>query len=714
MSAADAEYREQGSNLSIQYAVSRELLASSNLATTAARILETIGRRLGMETGALWQVDDAAEVLRCIQSWRAASLAASAFESASLRSTFARGVGLPGVVWKRGEPLWVADVSQNHNFPRMGEAAAAELHAAFAFPIRGSSGILGVFEFYRRDDRAPDQDLLHTVATLGNQVGQVMERSRAQQELRAREALLRATLETSLDAIVSMDSLGVVTEWNGAAVELFGYAREEAVGRDLADLIIPARYREAHRRGLAHYLATGEERAMGQRLELAGLRRDGSEFPVELTITRILLEGPPTFTGYIRDTSDRRRAEEERAQLLIAERQARTEAEHAGRLKDEFLATLSHELRTPLAAIMGWTHLLRTGTAAPDKLAHGLEVIERNSRAQTQIIEDLLDMSGIISGKVRMETRRIDLVTVVKAAVESVAPTAEAKDILLQYEERDTTVEILGDPSRLQQVIWNLLSNALKFTPKGGSVRVSLDRVESHVELRVADTGSGIPPEHLPHVFDRFRQADSSTTRRYGGLGLGLSIVKQLVEMHGGGVRAESPGDGKGTTVVVSLPVASLHAEHHDAPPHWNESTSRHHAHGRPRSLAGMRVLVVDDEPEARSIIQQVLESGQAEVCAVGSAAEALDAMPRFQPHVVVSDIGMPGEDGYTLLRRVRALPPGNGAHTPVVALTAFARAEDRAKALQAGFHDHLAKPAEAEDLLAAVAAARGAEPPAP
>lgn len=704
----DEPYVQADAYARIQHAVSHELLAAESLATAAPAVLRAIGGGLAMDAGAFWRLDAESGSLRCAGCWHSPALGGSVLDVVSRDAAFPSGVGLPGRVLQDGEPVWNSDILHDPNFPRREAAGAAGLRAAFAFPARGATGILGVFEFFQREMQSPDPALLHAVATLGNQVGQFLERERVQEDVRARAAHLRATLDTSLDAIISMDHNGLVTEWNRAATELFGYTRDEAMGRDMGVLIIPPPFREMHYAGLKRYLETGEPHIMNQRVELSGMRRDGSEFPVELTVTRIPLHGPPMFTGYIRDISDRKAAERERERLLAQERAARAEAERANRIKDEFLATLSHELRTPLNAILGWTHLLSAGPVPPDRLRHGVEVIERNSRIQARLIEDLLDMSRILSGKVRLEMQTVDLTTVVSAAVDSVMPTAEARSIQLDQNVAPHIPALRADPARLQQVIWNLLTNALKFTPKHGRVRISVAQEDSHVDVSVSDTGQGIAPDFLPYIFDRFRQEDASTTRMHGGLGIGLSIVKQIVEMHGGTVRADSPGEGQGTTVTIRLPVTPVQmSPPHPASPPGDRTEARPASHAP--SLRGIRVLVVEDDADARDLIQAVLEAGAAEVSCTGTVADALNVLPAFQPHVILSDIGMPDEDGYALIRRVRALTPEQGGETPAAALTAFARAEDRHRALEAGFQEHLAKPVDPAELLSTVAAlARG------
>ncbi|SFU52415.1 ATP-binding protein [Pseudoduganella namucuonensis] len=399
------------------------------------------------------------------------------------------------------------------------------------------------------------------------------------------------------------------------------------------------------------------------------------------------------------------KAAEERKVLLDSERSARAEAERTSQMKDEFLATLSHELRTPLTAILGWAQVLRRGSRDEADLHRGLQTIERNARAQAQLIEDLLDMSRITSGKVLLDMQILSPLTVVDAAVETVRPAADAKNITISRDYGAGGL-VAADPSRLQQVIWNLLSNAIKFTPKDGAVRITVGAGEGHITIAIADTGIGIRPEFLAHVFERFRQADSSTTRRHGGLGLGLSIVKHLVEQHGGTVAASSAGEGQGASFTVHLPLATN-------PPEWPRQPrpAAPPPPAAPRDaalpdLAGLRVLVVDDEADARELIKRILGDCHASVSTAASAAEALALVESLRPALLVSDIGMPEVDGFELLAKVRALGPERGGAVPAIALTAFARAEDRLRALETGFSDHVSKPVEPAELLDAVARA--------
>ena len=402
------------------------------------------------------------------------------------------------------------------------------------------------------------------------------------------------------------------------------------------------------------------------------------------------------------EIEERRRVEAERAQLLEREQAARAHAESVNRMKDEFLATLSHELRTPLNAILGWAHLLTSGKRDPGMTERALNVIRNNAQAQSQLIEDILDVSRIIGGKLRLTLGQVQLRDVIEAALDSVSPAAQAKAIAIerQYEELEP---ITGDKDRLQQVVWNLLSNAVKFTPKEGCVTVSLRKEGSDAVLTVTDTGIGINPDFLPYVFDRFSQADSSATRRHGGLGLGMAIVRYLVELHGGTVRAFSEGENKGATFTAIVPMR-MPVRTRDAAPSLEAAAYEQGPTDDLPHLAGISILVVDDEPDSRSFLCALLEHQGATVTSAGSTAEALDTFTQARPDVLVSDIGMPGEDGYDLIRKVRSLAPLQGGRTPAVALTAYVRAQDARAALRAGYQRHIPKPVVISELIAAVA----------
>ena len=401
--------------------------------------------------------------------------------------------------------------------------------------------------------------------------------------------------------------------------------------------------------------------------------------------------------GFVQDISQRKAAEVELERLY-------RQAEESSRLKEEFLATISHELRTPLSAILGWARMLRLGQLSPENTEKALDTIERNARAQAQLVDDLLDVSRIITGKLRMDVRPADPGSFIDAAVESVRPAAEAKGVRIQKVMDTGAVSIPGDPVRLQQIVWNLLSNAIKFTPRGGHVQIRSERVNSHLEIVVSDTGQGISADFLPHVFDRFRQADQKTSRQHGGMGLGLAIVRHLVELHGGMVSATSPGEGQGATFTVKLPITPLYQV--------DSSGSRVHPAARELlpadvgtdRLDGLTILVVDDEVDTRDLLKQGLEYCGAKVRVAGSTSEAVESLIASVPDVLISDIGMPGSDGYDLIRQVRGLPAASGGRVAAVALTAYTRTEDRLHALRAGYDMHVPKPVELAELVAVAA----------
>lgn len=521
------------------------------------------------------------------------------------------------------------------------------------------------------------------------------------------DLLLSAIVDSSDDAIISKNLQGIVISWNRGAERLFGYVAEEVVGRPVT-LLIPQDRQSEEPRIL-------EELRQGRRVEhfdTVRVTKDGSLVHVSLTISPVrnaagVIVGVSKIARDItaRKEAETRHQEQTRALLKATEeaKLAGLEAERQSRMKDEFLATLSHELRTPLQSILGWTQLLLTGESDAEEIHQGLEVIDRNARSQTRIIEDLLDMSRILSGKVRLDVQRTGLAGLIEEAVKTVRPAAEAKGIRLQAILDPLAQAVFGDPNRLQQVFWNLLSNAIKFTPRGGRVMILLERVNSHLEVAVTDTGAGISPDFLPYVFERFRQEDASATRSHGGLGLGLAIVKNLVELHGGKVTAKSGGLSTGATFTVALPLAVLHGEPAmDTREHPAAETARP-PRGRLPRLDGVSILLVDDEKDARNVVAAMLEKAGASVQAAASAQEALDSLETAVPNLMISDIGMPGEDGYSLIRKVRGLPPERGGNLPAIALSAYTRTEDRIQAITSGFQMHLSKPADALELLTVV-----------
>lgn len=413
------------------------------------------------------------------------------------------------------------------------------------------------------------------------------------------------------------------------------------------------------------------------------------------------------LTGVAIDITDRKRAEDERSQLLAREQRARQQAEQALRLKDEFLATVSHELRTPLTAILGWARILHGRQGDPASVARAIDTIERNAKGLAQIVEDILDVSRIVTGKLLLELGPVDLVPVIEAAAAVVMPAAEAKGVTLKLPPKGPPCMVWGDPDRLQQVVWNLLSNAVKFTPEGGSIETRLEREKSHASIQVIDTGQGIGVDFLPFIFDRFRQADSTTTRSHGGLGLGLALVRHLIELHGGTVQASSEGSGCGSTFTVTLPIKPELFSRAASEPLLRVPGAAP-ARRRSVTLRGLKVLAVDDEADARELVTTVLEHAGATVLTVGTAPEAFSRLSALRPDVLVCDISMPIEDGYSLIRRVRALAPERGGRTPAIALTTYAREEDRRKALAAGFEVHVPKPVDPAELVEVVARVTG------
>jgi len=577
LAATIAERRTASRRRAAAHGVGRVLASAETIEEAAPDILEAICENLEWRFGALWMVNARGDRLACLDTW-GQDVRARAFAEVSRAIAFQKDQGLPGRVWATGESVWIEDVVGNVTWPREPAAREAGLHGAFGFPIRlGDGDVLGAVEIFHGRVAPPDADLLATMTTAGNQIGQFIVRKRAELAVRSADA--------------------------------------------------------------------------------------------------------------------------ERRDLLLRERTARQEAEDANRAKDQFLATLSHELRTPLNAIVGWTRMLLDGSIADGNSRHALEVIERNAQAQVQLVGDLLDVSRIITGGLALEVRPIDLRSVVGAALDAVRPAAEAKQIALRAALPPIAVITMGDPARLQQIVWNLLSNAVKFTPANGRVDIEIVDAGQSVGIHVRDTGPGIPSEFLPHVFERFRQGDGSPTRQHGGLGLGLAIVRHLTELHGGTVRAESEGAGRGATFSVQLPRAA----HVSAMLPSADNVDDDRAVRVAPRVDGCRVLVVDDEPDARELAATVLEAAGATVRTAGSVSEALAAIEREWPDVVLADLAMPEQDGYVLIRELRELEIVKGRRLPAAAVSAYSREPDRRRALASGFDRHVAKPTEPVKLVETV-----------
>jgi signal transduction histidine kinase/integral membrane sensor domain MASE1/ActR/RegA family two-component response regulator len=556
--------------LAANLAVTRILAESPALNIATNRILETIGTMLNWQVGDMWMPDSDGKSLKCLSVWNQQQAPVDSFKQANLEHAFLPGIGLPGRVWSNLRPVWISDVTTDNNFPRGPFARTAGLRSAFAFPILCGERFLGVMEFFSTDNREPDDALLTMFSSVGNQIGQFVER---------------------------------------------------------------------------------------------------------------------------------KRAEEEREQLLKREHSARSEAELANRTKDEFLAMVSHELRTPLNAIVGWSAMMRRGSLDKDRERDAIEIIERNAKSQAQLIDDILDVSRIVSGKLRLDLKPTQLHEIVSTAVDSIRPLADAKSIRLKMHLDRDAGPVSGDSDRLQQIVWNLLSNAVKFTPAEGEIEISLINAGERVEIIVRDTGQGIAPDVLPHIFDRFRQADSSKTRRHGGLGLGLAIVHHLVQLHNGTITAHSDGRDKGSEFRLVIPCI-VHA------PEVLQGESQRPLLGPSSQLSRLSILVVDDDADSRNMLEMALRSQGADVATAASVREALATLDRqdWRPALLLSDLGMPEQDGYDLIRLLRARTVEDGGQLPAIALTGYAGREEGEKTLKEGYQAHLSKPVDWSELIKTIA----------
>jgi len=520
-------------------------------------------------------------------------------------------------------------------------------------------------------------------------------RDQTQSPLRISELRYRRLFEAARDGILILDAVSLkITDVNPFMTELLGYSRAEFVGKELWEIGLFTD-REASQAAFKQLQRTGYLRYEDLPLQATNGKLRDVEF-----VSNVYEEGGhQVIQCNIRDITTRKRAEKERIQLLAAAQSARAEADSANRVKDEFLATLSHELRTPLTSILGWSQLLTNGTLNQHQTACAIETIARNARAQGRLIDELLDISRIMTGKLCLDISAVRLAPLIQAVVEDERPAAEAKGISLSAVLESDIEPFLADGNRLQQIVRNLLANAIKFTPARGDVQVFLKQDDSHIAITINDTGQGIAPELLPHVFERFRQADSSNTRSNGGLGLGLAIVRQLVELHRGTVTANSPGKNAGTTFEVMLPLSGLHEVPNAIETRGPKSEPRSPTAAQ-HALGGLRVLVVDDERDTHELVAAVLTTVGAEVVSVGSATEALEQIGRQRFDLLVSDIGMSGMNGYELIGKIRQLGSAQGGRTPAVALTAYAGIDDRKRALSAGYEIHLAKPFVVAELI--------------
>jgi PAS domain S-box-containing protein len=561
----------------------------------------------------------------------------------------------------------------------------------------------GVFESHYFPMRDEEGNIAGGIAVITD----ITARKQAEDAAHTAYRQLSFHVESSPLAVVEWDSDFRVSRWSASAERLFGWKAEDVIGKHVNE------WRFVFADDVdAVALVTNRQR---EGVEVHGVQRnrnytrDGQILFCEW-YNSVLHDDRGKLVSVLSlvlDVTARKSAEDERAAALVRERDARRHAEEADRLKDEFLATLSHELRTPLTSILGWASMIRNGEVEGSSAVRAIETIERNARAQARLIDDLLDVSRIITGNLRLDLHPLNLAPIVDAALDALRPTADVKDIGLQTHFEPAECLVKGDSNRLRQVIWNLLSNAIKFTPRGGSVNIDLTCVESSARLTVSDTGEGISPEFLPYVFDRFRQAEASISRKQGGLGLGLAVVRHLVELHGGTISAESEGAGRGSVFTVDLPLGQERRDPAKAEERKREVERRRSRSGVVR-LDGLHVLLVEDDADSRKLLATMLKRYGARVTATKSAKEALSVFAGELPDVMISDIGMPEQDGYELIRKLRAMPPEKGGRTPAIALTGYASRKDRERALAEGYHQHIAKPIEQAEIVAAIAALVG------
>ncbi|MGH9451811.1 MAG: response regulator [Terriglobia bacterium] len=648
--------------LQTQYNATRVLAESATLAEATPRLLKAICEGLEWEWAALWDADERAETLRCVNTWQSPGITNRQFEEASHQSNLRKGSGLPGRVWETQRPVWIQDVTQDDNFPRIALATVSGLHAALAFPIFNATEMLGVMEFFSRQIHQPDEDLLQMLAAIGSQVGQFMERKRAEMALRQSEERTLLIVKTALDAVVTMDAVGVITGWNPEAERTFGWSREEALGRRMSETIIPLQHREAHENGLRRFLETGEGPVLSQRIEITASHRDGHEFPIELAICAQQARGRWQFSAFIRNIAGRRQAEEsfrrshedleQRVNERTAElREAKEAAEAANRAKSEFLANMSHEIRTPMNGVIGMTELTLETDLNEEQRSY-LTAVRSSAEALLSVINDILDFSKIEAGKLGLDHVDFDLRDAFWETLKALGVRADQKGLELSCDIHPGLPDVLvGDAGRLRQIMVNLVGNAIKFTEQGEVVvRVwEESRVDGLLTLHftVSDTGIGIADEKQLAIFDAFTQADGSTTRKYGGTGLGLAISRQLVELMGGHIWLESTlGKGSSFHFTANFGIG-------------NTEASQTRIRTDSVELRGVPVLVVDDNRTNRTILEKILGHWGMRVSLAGSGPAALSNLRQAQElqdpfKLILLDVCMPGMDGFDFVKQIR------------------------------------------------------------
>jgi len=986
-----AAQTKNDARLNMLFGIGSILASAETIDKAAPQILEAICLAVRFDIGEFWSLEKEEKILRLKNVWHSSLPETENFLEESRKLEFARGMGLPGQVWGIAAPIWVENIAEDLNSLRKDAAVKAGLHSAFAFPVLPGEKLSGVFSFFSREVREPDEELLNMLAAVGNLIGQFLKRENAEEKFRESEARYRIVAETASDGLLSIDEDSTVLFANPATERIFGHKVEKIIGQKLT-MLMPEYLREVHRAGIDRYLETGRRHLNWEHIEVSGLHAEGHEFPLELSFGESNQNGKRVFIGIARDITERKKAETilseseerfakafnaspliltisslkdgriievndtfvevsgytreetigrttlelglwmktkerkleleivervgqlrnveysfrirsgeelvglvsaerieiggesfaltviqditlrkqteqallererlallnsdvshaliqnnslqdilrhcteavvkhldaafarvwtlnkeenvlelqassgmythldgqhsripigkfkigliakerkphltnsvigdarvseqewakhegmaafagyplvvekhlvgvvamfarkplttqtlealaavsntialgierkqteaERERLLENEKALRREAEIANHAKDEFIAIVSHELRSPLNAMLGWTRILQNTPGDAQTTEHALNVIVRNARSQSKLIEDLLDSSRISRGELRLDMQPLELIPIIKSAIELAAPAAAAKEIFVTEGLETAANFITGDADRINQILDNLLSNAIKFTPAGGNVEVRLERDDNEAKIIITDSGQGISEDFLPQIFRRFKQADPSDTRRHGGLGIGLSLARHLVELHGGRISAHSAGEGTGATFTTYLPLRTV------APIKVNPNNNGMENMDNQGKLSGVWVLAVDDEADAREMVSFMLQINGAKVTSARSAVEALEILRNSDnglPDILLSDISMPNESGYALLEKIRALPQENGGQIPAIALTAFNRPEDRQAALDAGFHKHLGKPVEPDNLISAI-----------
>jgi len=682
---------------SIEYQAAKELANPGDFNQSMCSLMEIICSRLNWNVGAFWMPGESLYELKCF-----VVRGEDAKTYDSLKQPLAIQLGrnnLSGTpFFEQTLPIWKI---KNLKLGDEKNGTATHMNTVIAFPVVSRGENLGLIEFACKEKREKDHYLINSLISIGRQVGQIIEQKKWEQALLESESRFRRLANVAPILIRTSEQNKLCTWFNQSWLEFTGRSIEQELGNGWMEGIYPDDKERVKNLCLEAFADQGV-RKMEYRLR----RHDGlHRWIIDHGIPLYGPEGK--FSGYIwssTDVTDLKEKEEERKNRLARETELRREAEMANRVKDEFLATLSHELRTPLNAVQGWAQLIRRKPDDPGHLKKGLDIIERNARLQGQIIEDLLDMNRIMSGRIRLNLETLALEEVLSESIETIRPAADAKGLSISKKFSPAKILVQADRQRLHQILWNLLSNSVKFTPTGGKIHVEANATSKGFEIIVSDSGEGIKPDFVQNIFDRFSQADASPSRRHGGLGLGLAIVKHLVEIHGGTISAKSAGLNKGSSFTVSLPLLKVQADSNGSELNPEGCLSCDELEEDDLKLEGVSVLVVDDQLDARELVAEILSKSGAKVVTASSADEAVEIVAQIRPNVIVSDIAMPIKDGYELLRMVRALPPEKGGKVPALALTAFARAEDRSSVLEHGYEMHLSKPTEPDALKKAVA----------